>query len=103
MMKTKSKNNSLKKKVLFSLLAAGMLSSFVMSAEAENYIIQGNDQGTQDNINASWVWVERFQGNDSAGLTLNGGNVAGSQFNEYPGQHGTHPDNLLSSYLIGTS
>lgn len=34
MMKTNAKNNSLTKKVLFSLLAAGMLSGFVLSAEA---------------------------------------------------------------------
>ena len=84
-----------------------MLSGFVMSAEAEEqepqYIIQSKDQRTLDNVNASWVWVERFQGNDSAELTLNGGNVAGSEFNKYPGQHGDYPDNLLSSYLIGTS
>ena len=99
LMQTNAKNNSLTKKVLLSVVAAGMLSGFVMSAEAADYIIQGNGPGTQDKVNASWVWVERFQGNDSAELTLNGGNVAGSEFEEI--DYGN--ENRLSWYLIGTS
>lgn len=71
----------------------------MLSAEAADYIIQGNGPGTQDNVNASWVWVERFQGNDSAELTLNGGNVAGSKFEEI--DYGN--ENRLSWDLIGTS
>lgn len=39
-MQTKAKNNSLTKKVLFSILAAGMLSGFALSADAAEQNIQ---------------------------------------------------------------
>ena len=79
MMKTKAKNNSLTKKVLFSILAAGMLSGFALSAEAADNHIE-LFQGTRDETSAdvSWIFVNRFETNpDPVSLTLNGGKVTG--------------------------
>lgn len=73
MMKTNAKNNSLTKKVLFSLVAAGMLSSFALSAEAglKPIIIDNGGQDIQKNVDADYVDVSK------GALTLDGGRVSG--------------------------
>lgn len=77
MMKTNAKNNSLTKKVLFSLLAAGMLSGFALSAEAD-HIELFNGQRNETPVDVSWIFVNRFENNpDPVSLTLNGGKVTG--------------------------
>ena len=77
-MKINSKNNSLTKKVLFSIVAAGVLSGFVMSAEAAEPIYINNGSESRKNVDVPWIFVARFDTNPNpVSLTLNGGKVTG--------------------------
>lgn len=73
-MKTNSKNNSLTKKVLLSVVAAGMMSSFVLSAEAANaqLVVTDGNVVTRKDVTASYVVVK-----SGAKLTLENSTVSG--------------------------
>lgn len=78
-MQTKAKNNSLTKKVLFSILAAGMLSGFVLSAEAADSIIMNNaGEYTRQDVDADYVVVS-----NGADLTLQNSKVEGKNTEIY--------------------
>ena len=73
-MKTNHKDKSLAKKVLLSVVAAGVMSGFVLTAEAaEEKILNANNQTiTENNVSYNQVNAE-----NSANVTLDSGKVSG--------------------------
>ena len=73
-MKTNHKDKSLAKKVLLSVVAAGVMSGFVLSAEAaEGKFLEASGKTiTESNVSYNEVVAE-----NSADVTLNGGKITG--------------------------
>ena len=76
-MKTNSKDKSLAKKVLLSVVAAGMMSGFVLSAEAADSTLEvSGDKVTKENVQ-----IAKVVATGGAELTLKGGTVSGLKEN----------------------
>ena len=73
-MKLKHNDKFLAKKVLLSVVAAGVMTGFVMNAEAaEGKFLEANSKTiTENNVSYNKVVAE-----NSANVTLNGGKVSG--------------------------
>lgn len=70
-----NKDESLTKKVLLSIMAAGVMSGFVFQAEAaDSLIVDGNSTIVKDNETFTKVGA-----NGGANITLNGGLITGSK------------------------
>ena len=70
-----TKDESLTKKVLLSIMAAGVMSGFVFQAEAaDSLIVDGNSTIVKDNETFTKVGA-----NGGANITLNGGLITGSK------------------------
>lgn len=82
-MKTNHKDKSLAKKVLLSVVAAGVMSGFVLTAEAaEGKFLEANGKTvTESNVSYNEVVAE-----NSADVTLNGGKVTGWKDEHYDDQ-----------------
>ena len=72
-MKVNHKDKSLAKKVLLSVVAAGVMSGFVLSAEAADGIIHEDGKSYQYDA----VDAERVNANNASVIELNGGKVTG--------------------------
>lgn len=79
-MKTNHKDKSLAKKVLLSVVAAGVMSGFVLTAEAAegNFLEASGNTITESNVSYDEVVAE-----NSADVTLNGGKVTGWKDEHY--------------------
>ena len=93
-MQAKAKNNSLTKKVLFSIVAAGMLSGFVVNAEAEESgvlpYIDGEKNYNETSVNAAGVWVK-----NNRQVTLEGGTLYGSKQSAYHVDPNKYPNEAV--------
>lgn len=72
-MKTSYEEKSLAKKVLLSVVAAGVMSGFVLSAEAADSL----NVGAKDTVTKDNVQYTKVQAEGGANVTLNGGVISG--------------------------